>query len=377
MNKYNTQLLVEAKKEYTNQLIILLKEELYIGLQSMYAAARKFCKDTKSNKVLKNFQIILETTPKWDNKKLIIETNRIKTTTECDYLEDLLTAVFVSHVKVLSSIKNMNIAKNLELNIPTLTNFIHKVYIECAREFWKKPFLFDHRLSNIDIQRNIVDSYSVIGTSIKETVRKLLPVKDILKEYLGGNFSDESYDEINFNDKVSNVSKSNIRKILKLEIENSLKTHTHLDDDYSRIELIPNVKSQKSTYGDIDINKVSKLNNISVSNIIPDINDVATKINTSTDDTPLVASDITLNIKTHPKTIKIIPSLNENINIIAPLPNNIEKIQNIAVEKEKEHQQSEANKSLIKTILTNNSYNSITSEHLSAHLFDDDSVTNM
>ena len=33
-------------------------------------------------------------------------------------------------------------------------NFIHLVYIECARAFYNTPFLFSHRDSPIDIKRN-------------------------------------------------------------------------------------------------------------------------------------------------------------------------------------------------------------------------------
>ena len=376
MNNYNTQLLVEAKHEYTNQLIILLKLELYNGIKSMYDAAYQYCIDIKSKKILKNFQKMLETTPKWSNDKLNIETERIKNVTNCDFLEDLLTAVFVSHVKVLSSIKYKNVAKNLELQIPTLTNFIHKVYIECAREFWKKPFLFDHRLSNIDIQRNIVDSDRVISESIKETIRKLLPVKDILKEYLGGNFSDESYDNIDFNDTISNVSKTNIRKILKLEIENSLQNHTNLNNNFSQIEIksnLDNIDTRTSSINDLNTSSLILKNNLqSVSNNIDENNNIH-----NTDGTPNIesmnAGNNTENISetnsllnnTQPKIVKKLDFKSNSIS------DNIEK-NSIEL-----NQESENNKSLIQTILTNKSYTSVVSDHLSAHLFDDNSVNNI
>ena len=376
MNNYNTQLLVEAKHEYTNQLIILLKLELYNGIKSMYDAAYQYCIDIKSKKILKNFQKMLETTPKWSNDKLNIETERIKNVTNCDFLEDLLTAVFVSHVKVLSSIKYKNVAKNLELQIPTLTNFIHKVYIECAREFWKKPFLFDHRLSNIDIQRNIVDSDRVISESIKETIRKLLPVKDILKEYLGGNFSDESYDNIDFNDTISNVSKTNIRKILKLEIENSLQNHTNLNNNFSQIEIksnLDNIDTRTSSINDLNTSSLILKNNLqSISNNIDENNNIH-----NTDGTPNIesmnAGNKTENISetnsllnnTQPKIVKKLDFKSKSIS------DNIEK-NSIEL-----NQESENNKSLIQTILTNKSYTSVVSDHLSAHLFDDNSVNNI
>ena len=97
--------LVEAKKEYTKQLISILTPQIYIGIQSIYKAAQEYCTTSGDKNIWSKFQYLLARTPTWNQEKLDNEFKRIVNVTECDYIEDLLTAVFVSHTKVYSSIR--------------------------------------------------------------------------------------------------------------------------------------------------------------------------------------------------------------------------------------------------------------------------------
>ena len=226
MNKYSKALLADAKQEYTNQLVSILTMPIYEGIKSIYEGALDISNtNVNGRNFLKTFQILLSQTPTWEQEKLDTEYLRIKTNTKCDYLEDLITAVFVAHTKILSSIKSNSQQKSIDLNIPTGSHFIHKVYIESARNFWKQPYLFNHKYNPLDLQRNLNDAEKIIKESILETVRKLLPVKDVLKEYLGSNFDEDNY-SINHNDDVTSVvsehTKDNIRKLLKYEMDNTL-----------------------------------------------------------------------------------------------------------------------------------------------------------
>ena len=143
----NVNVLVEAKQEYTNQLLTVLAGEIFKGIESMFKASENYCKEHKDKNVLRKFQLVLSKTPSWNEDKIKTEFERIKNESGCDYLEGLLTATFVSHTKILASIKNTNNKDNIEIDVPNGFHFIHKVYIECARCFWKYPYLFDN--SNI------------------------------------------------------------------------------------------------------------------------------------------------------------------------------------------------------------------------------------
>ena len=88
--------------------------------------------------------------------------------------------------------------------------------------------LFNHKYSPLDLQRNLNKCEKIIKESILETIRKLLPVKDVLKEYLGSNFDEDNY-SINHDDDVTSIvsenTKDNIRKLLKYEMDNTLLTN--------------------------------------------------------------------------------------------------------------------------------------------------------
>ena len=73
------------------------------------------------------------------------ETDRIIEESKCDYLDDLLTAVFISHTKILMSI-SVNTSDKINLTVPKLSNFIHRCYINIARNLWKNPLLLRKKI---------------------------------------------------------------------------------------------------------------------------------------------------------------------------------------------------------------------------------------
>ena len=211
----NLSVLVDAKTEYTKQLTNILVPNIYYGIKSIYNDTSENCKIRNDNMVLMRFQETLATIPKWNQEILDKECQRIMEDSGCDWLDELVTAVFLSHTKILTSVKKTGKKqKKINLKIPKIDHFIHKCYIECAREFWRNPYLFSEKCNQSEYQRNCRESQKIICMTIEETIRKLLPVKNILKEYLGDNtqsdtdtsFTDEGYRE-------------NLRKMVKKEIE--------------------------------------------------------------------------------------------------------------------------------------------------------------
>ena len=229
--------LADAKEEYTRQLISVLTPEMYVGIKSIYEAAYTHCNKTGDKNIFKKFQLLLSNIPKWDKSKIQNEYARIVRKTECDWIDDLITAVFVSHTKVLSSIQIKNTNKSIPLNVPVGSFFLHKCYEQCARNFWRKSWLLNIDASSIDIQRNMIDSETLINESILETIRKLLPVKYILKEYIGNDYQDEDTVD-NIDKSISASAKKNLRTLVRKELEQTLTT-TSVDDNYSSLE-IPN-----------------------------------------------------------------------------------------------------------------------------------------
>ena len=108
--------------------------------------------------------------------------------------------------------------------------------METARNFWKKPYLLYHILPNIELQRNLSDAEHLIKESIEETIRKQLPVKHILQEYLGKDYQDDDVNE-DISSEVSNHTRDNLRKLVKYEIEQTLSKKSTNLDTHSVIEV--------------------------------------------------------------------------------------------------------------------------------------------
>ena len=211
----NLSVLVDAKTEYTKQLTTILVPFIYDGIKSIYDETLEYCRLNDDKSILMRFQEKLSLIPKWNQDLLSEECIRIMDGSGCDWLDELVTAVFLSHTKILTAIKKNNKKpKKINLKIPKIDHFIHKCYIECAREFWRNPYLYSDKCAQYEYQRNVRESQKIISRTIEETIRKLLPVKNILKEYLG---EDEDSDkDTSF---ISDSYRDNLRKIVKKEIE--------------------------------------------------------------------------------------------------------------------------------------------------------------
>lgn len=179
--------LVDAKQEYTSYLISTLAPSMCTGFKDLFEQSKKIL---NGNSVFKNFQILLSNVPNWNDHMLNREVNDITKETGCDWLDNLITAVFVSHSKILTSVKIGNYRpknKKIDLKIPDTNSFIHQCYIQAAREFYKNPLLFleDTKLVKPDeILKNQQTAQTIIKESIMTTIRKLLPFRNILNEYL-------------------------------------------------------------------------------------------------------------------------------------------------------------------------------------------------
>ena len=178
----------EAKGEYTRQLCVFLVPTLETYILGLLEEAKKEAPNPK--KVLWQFQTILQGIPDWNQDKVLRETDKIQKDCKCDYLEELLTAVFIAHTKVLSAIRLTTRQKKLQITIPKLDHFIHRLLSEAARNLWTNAYLFADTTS-IEKQKNLRQVSSLLSDAVLQAIRGLLPVKSILREYL----HDEDVDE--------------------------------------------------------------------------------------------------------------------------------------------------------------------------------------
>jgi hypothetical protein len=171
----------EAKGEYTRQLCVFLVPTLETYMLELLATAKE--EAPTPNKILWQFQTVLQGIPDWNQDKVIREAEKIQKDCSCDYLEELITAVFIAHTKVLSAIRLTTKQKKLQITIPKVDHFIHRVLSESARSLWTNAYLFADS-SSIEKQKNLRQVSSLLNDSVLQAIRGLLPVKSILREYL-------------------------------------------------------------------------------------------------------------------------------------------------------------------------------------------------
>ena len=87
------------------------------------------------------------------------------------FYDNLLKAVIKVTIILLSNSKleEINIEKKY-LDIP-LEKFIHRCYIECARQFYNTPYLYYHDIRPIE-RKTSTRMLDIIKQSIKEAIRK-------------------------------------------------------------------------------------------------------------------------------------------------------------------------------------------------------------
>lgn len=201
--------LVEAKKEYTNQLQQILSPRLYEGFKSIYNDILKALSEDmiqgnqQMSSVTKTFQKSLKDIPLWNNEMIKNEYNRIEKISNCDYFENLIEAVFITNTKILTSVQiNNNDSVNIKISVPQPQHFIHKCYIECSKEIYKNPYIFDlsKTLTPKEKHSNLRESLNIINHSISNAVRDLLPIRDILKQGLIEKAAEESSLNLENND---------------------------------------------------------------------------------------------------------------------------------------------------------------------------------
>ena len=178
----------EAKGEYTRQLCQFLSPALQKYFLDLLEIAKEREPDAKRHLV--SFQTLLEGISEWNIDKVQRETQALAMSTQCDYLEELLTAVFIAHTKVLSAIRLTNRQKKLQITIPKLEHFLHRTLTECARLLWTNTFLFATSGTSLERQKNMRQIEALITEGVLQGVRSMLPVKSILREYLAGDESD-------------------------------------------------------------------------------------------------------------------------------------------------------------------------------------------
>ena len=169
-------ILVEAKREYIGQLCLLMCPVMIETYETMYEEAYKL---TKGRKVLVMYQKLLKEVPNWSDAMSKQHTDNI--TNRCAWFNDLLAAVFVSCVKILSAVRLNKDNKKISLKLPTNEVFIQTCYNNAAKDLYRDPYIY-HETQNEHTRNDKL--YERFCVCIETTVKELIPVQQILQTYM-------------------------------------------------------------------------------------------------------------------------------------------------------------------------------------------------
>jgi hypothetical protein len=222
----------DARTEYTKQLCVFLVPAYFqFFVDLLERAKRDMANEPK--RALWQFQNYLNEIHDWNMEKVNNEISRIQTNCGCDYLDDLLTAVFIAHTKVLTAIRLSSNKKKIEINVPKVEHFLFKVLCETSKLLWGSTYLFRDGIPGIEKQQNYRNIEQILNEGILQAVRSLVPVKSILRDFVSGDSPVDDEDESDSDDEKEDVKeemKSTHDETQKKDTEYEVKEDTDNDD---------------------------------------------------------------------------------------------------------------------------------------------------
>ena len=197
MDDFNLSSLHESKNEWSARLVTILTPLVIDGYKSILDEAIKLCKENKEmDKYLMTFQNFISRVPKWNPSIIEAEKKRICDKSHCAYLEDLVTCVHIIQLKVLTAMRVGQKQKKIDINIPKLDDFIHKIYINVARKVYKNTYLFEIGIPPLQTQKHNRELEVIVQECILNTIRESIPVEAILKAYMDETVEEDVTEEI-------------------------------------------------------------------------------------------------------------------------------------------------------------------------------------
>jgi len=175
----------ESRNEWCSRLVSIFTPLVNEGIRSIFNESWDLCvQNDEASKYLMTFQNFLSRIPKWNNQIIENERNRILERSKCNYLEDLITCVHIIQLKILTCIRVGNKQKKIDISIPKLDDFIHKVYIQTARKVYSNVYLFERNTSPLQQQKNNRELEVIIQECILTAIRDSIPTEEIIRAYM-------------------------------------------------------------------------------------------------------------------------------------------------------------------------------------------------
>ena len=270
----------ESRNEWCSRLVSVFTPVVIEGVRSIFNESWKMCLDNEeASKYLMTFQNLLSRVPKWNNIIVEEERKRIVERSGCDYLEDLITCVHIIQLKVLTCIRVGNKQKKIDIAIPKLDIFIHKVYIHVARKVYMNVYLLERNISPLQVQKNNRELESIVQECILTTIRESVPTEAIIRAYMDEGIEQE--EEVTIEDVPDNEEDN-----AKNEEDNAKNEEVNQSSAEETVpEIVPTIQNiddnevvTKLEFNDIDsvLNESNNVDEVSAPKTIERLEDIST-----------------------------------------------------------------------------------------------------
>lgn len=187
----DTNVLVDSKKEYVDQLERGLLIPAFDALKNVLTDAMNVSRDQQMDP-MDCFVRLLEEIPTWNQD--IVEEETKQVLQAMPYLKELLKAYFVCTSMILASIRmSKNRNDKMKVKVPAPERFVHMVLKGASIDIVDD---LDHFVDALEdgtfkLKRRAV--LKSVSESVKNALHKLMPIDDILKEYMGDILSKDSF----------------------------------------------------------------------------------------------------------------------------------------------------------------------------------------
>jgi hypothetical protein len=249
--------LQESRNEWCARLTGILTPLVIQGIRSIFDESWSMCvTNNEVSKYLMTFQNLLCRVPKWNSIIIENEIKRIIEKSGCNYLEDLITCVHIIQLKVLTSVRVGNRQKQIDISIPKLEHFVHKVYINVARKTYMNVYLFEKNTNPLQIQKNNRELEMIVQECILITIRDSIPTEAIIRAYLDESVEQEEEVTIeNVENPVLEGGPSSVTEDTDADGKNKV-PHNSADDVPEMVPTIKNIDNEpiinRLTFNDID-----------------------------------------------------------------------------------------------------------------------------
>ena len=172
----STAILVEAERKF---MIKLCNAMTPVMIDAFYEMYKKAIEVSKGRQTLIHYQTLLQEVPHWNNT--IVKQHADAIIKSCSMFPNLLAAVFVISVKIMSAVRISSDSKKINIKLPSNDVFVHSCYIAAAKSLYEDPYVVVDKMSDQDRRIKMGARFNEL---IKEVVDDFIPVQQILDTYI-------------------------------------------------------------------------------------------------------------------------------------------------------------------------------------------------